>query len=535
MNDPQRPFWDRRLSRRDAMAGAGGLSLAAFLAACGSSSSDSSSSTATASVAQKRGGNLRVAVAGSGPKDIIDGQHIVAKADQARLVAGWETLLTFDRDYKLSNDGLAEEVTAEAPDSYVIRIREGIEFHNAKTMTADDVIYSIKRMLDPKLGLFGGAALSSVDPSKITKVDARTVRMKLKQADSTIPEALAAYVAGIVPEGYTREDKVQVGTGPFKLQSFEPGKQSVHTRFDNYWRDGKPYVDQLTIIDIDDPAARVNALVSNQVDTVIDVPFAQVPIVKANPALVLFENEGGGWLPLCMAIDQEPFTDPRVRQAFRLIVDRDQMVAQAFAGHARVANDMYGVFDAAYPTDLPQRRQDIEQAKSLLKAAGKENLTVELVTSDQASGMNDMCKVFAQQAKAAGVTVNLKVVDGGTFYGPQYLKWTFAPDYWGTRGYLSQVAAGSLASSPYNETHWPPSGSSFEAQYKQALAATDAAKRAEIIHQMAQLEYEQGGYIIAAFQNLIDAYSSKLTGLSKNRGTLNLDSYGHNWADISFL
>jgi len=250
---------------------------------------------------------------------------------------------------------------------------------------------------------------------------------------------------------------------------------------------------------------------------------------------VLFENEGGGWLPLCMAVDQEPFTDVRVRQAFRLIVDRDQMVAQAFAGHARVANDLYGIFDAAYPTDLPQRKQDIAQAKSLLKAAGKENLTVELVTSDQATGMNDMCKVFAQQAKAAGVTVNLKIVDGGTFYGNQYLKWTFAPDFWGTRNYLNQVAAGSLPKSPFNETHWPPKGSNFGALYQQALSETDATKRAGVIHQMYQQEYDQGGYIIAAFQNLIDAYSSKITGFLKNRGTLNLDSYGHNWADVSFL
>jgi hypothetical protein len=102
--------------------------------------------------------------------------------------------------------------------------------------------------------------------------------------------------------GYTRGAD-QVGTGPFKLQSFQPGKQSVHVRHPNYWREGKPYLDQVTIIDIDDPVARINAMVAAQVDAVVDVPFAQVPIVSANKNLVLFENEGGGWLPLCMRID----------------------------------------------------------------------------------------------------------------------------------------------------------------------------------------------------------------------------------------
>lgn len=535
MSDPNLPLWNSRLSRRQALAAAGGLGLAAVLGGCGSSSDNPPSTSKTSGTPKsKKGGNFRVAVAGGGAKDIIDGQNIVGKADQARLVAGWESLLTFDRDYQLTSDGLAEEVTAEKPDVYVIRLRDGVEFHNGKTIGAADVIYSLRRLVDPKLALFGGAALSSVDGNQLKKLDARTVRMTLKQPDSTIPESLAAYVAGIVPDGYAREDKVQVGSGPFKLASFQPGKQSVHTRFANYWREGRPYVDQVTITDIDDPAARINALVSGQVEAAVDVPFAQVPVVKGNGSLVLFENEGGGWLPLCMAIDQGAFADVRVRQAFRLIVDRDQIVKQAFAGHARVANDVYGIFDEAYPQDLPQRSPDIEKAKSLLKAAGKENLTVELVTSDQATGMNDMSRVFAQQAKAAGVTVRLKVVDGGTFYGDQYLKWTFAPDFWGTRGYLAQVAAGSLPSSPYNETHWPPKGSNFEALYKQARAEIDKTKKAQIIRDMYQLEYDQGGYIIASFQNLIDAYSTKMTGFQKNRSTLNLDTFGRNYNDVSF-
>src|SRR6185295_12828654 len=153
---------DRELSRRGVLAGAGGLSLGALLAACGSSNTGTATAPA-ASGTPKKGGQLRLAVAGSGAKDIIDGQNIVGKADQARLTAGWETLLTFDRNYKLTNDGLAEEVTAEKPDVWVIRLRKGIEFHNGKTLGAEDVIYSLQRLVDPKLGLFGGAALSSVD------------------------------------------------------------------------------------------------------------------------------------------------------------------------------------------------------------------------------------------------------------------------------------------------------------------------------------------------------------------------------------
>ena len=452
----------------------------------GEASAPESSAAETQAVQGTPGGSFRVGLTGGSAKDIVDGQNIVNKPDQARLLAGWETLLVYDREYKLTNDGLAEEVTAEGPDSYVIRLREGIEFHDGKTVGADDVVYSIKRLIDPELGLFGGAALSSVDPNGITKEDERTVRLKLKQADATIPDALAQYVAGIVPDGYTDKGTSmkdgQVGTGAYMLESFTPGQESRHVKNPNYWRSGQPFFDEVVVTDFPDDAARVNALLAGQVDAVTDVPFAQVQVVEGNDALTLFENEGGGWLPLCMAIDQEPFTDPRVRQAFRLIVDREQMVQQALAGHGRVANDLYGVFDAAYPTDLPQRAKDIDQAKSLLAEAGKEGLEIDLQTTNGGTGMVESAKVFAQQAKEAGVKVNVKVLDGGTFYGDQYLKWTFSSDFWGTRGYLSQVAAGSLPSSPYNETHWPPKDSNFEELYKQALAG-DRRGRAHRDHQ----------------------------------------------------
>jgi peptide/nickel transport system substrate-binding protein len=568
----------RHLSRREVLYGAGAMAAALGLAACGGSDDDGGAATTAgsdtgaapstaggassaqpiggaetsvggstsasdaestaAAPAGKAGGTFRVGLTGGSAKDIVDGQNIVNKPDQARIVAGWETLLVYDRDYKLTTDGLAEEVTAEAPDTYVIRVKPDIEFHNGKTLAAEDVIYSIKRLIDPKLKLFGGAALASIDPAGITKVDDRTVRLKLKQPDANITDGLAQYIAGIVPDGYTGKgssvDDGQVGTGPYVLKSFTPGQESRHERNSNYWRTGTPFFDEIVVIDFPDDNARVNALLAGQVDAITDVPFAQVPVVEKNDQLKILESEGGGWLPLCMAVDQEPFTDPKVRQAFRLIVDREQMVQQALAGHGRVANDMYGAFDACYPTDLPQRAQDIEMAKSLLAEAGQADLTIDLQTTNGATGMVESAKVFAQQAKAAGITVNVKVLDGGTFYGDQYLKWTFSSYFWGTRTYLSQVAAGSLPSSTYNETHWPPKGSKFEDLYKQALAEPDEMARCEIVRQMFQEEYDQGGYIIPFFNNLVDAYSTKVTGFEDNRGTLNLDAFGRGYTAISF-
>src|ERR1700716_2171877 len=268
-----------RLTRRRLLINAGvlagGVMMAGPLAACGTSTPTSTGGT------PKRGGNFRLGVTGGGSGDIIDGQKITTKPDQARLVAGFETLLEYDTNYKLQTTGLAESVTQEAADKWVIRLKQGITFHNGKTLGADDVIYSLRRISDPKQGLFGTAGLASIDPNNITKVDDRTVRLNLKQADSKIGGPTGQYYNGMVPVGYTRAGE-QIGTGPYKVKSFTKGQQSVHERNPNYWRSGLPYFDTVTIIDFPDVAAQVNALRGGQIDALTDVPAAQISVVPGH-------------------------------------------------------------------------------------------------------------------------------------------------------------------------------------------------------------------------------------------------------------
>ena len=529
------------LSRRELLVGAGGVLLAGGLAACGSSGSSSSAASgggSTPAGTPKKGGNFRLGVTGGGASDIIDGQSIVTKPDQTRLIGSWETLMTYNEDYVLGTEGLAEEVDSSVPGQVDVRLRSGIEFHNGKTLTADDVIYSIKRILNPKEGLFGAAGLASIDANKLQKMDANTVRIVLKQPDSTIPDQLGQYFNGIVPVGYERKGALKwVGTGPYKIQSFTPGQQSVAVRNENYWRPASegPWFGQVTVTDFADSAAQVNALLSGQLDAITDIPFAQIDTAKAQ-GIAILEGTGGGWLPLCMAIDMDPFTDVKVRQAFRLMADRQAMLEQVLSGHGSVANDIFSPFDACYSSDLAQREQDIEQAKSLLKSAGQDGMTVDLHTTNGAAGMVDSANVFASQCKAAGVTVNVK--NDPNYYGDQYLKLPFSVDFWGTRGYLPQVGLGMLPPPcPYNETHWPPKsgeGADYISLYQQALKETDPTKRCDIIHEMQKAEYDVGGYIIPFFNNLVDAHSAKVEGFKVSKATLNLDTFGHGYRTIWF-
>jgi peptide/nickel transport system substrate-binding protein len=489
----------------------------------------------------KRGGTFRLATSG-GAQDFIDGQHIVAKSDIARLMAGWDRLAYIDEKFNIQLE-LAEELRAEKANQYLIRVKSGIEFHNGKTLNIDDVIYSIRRTANKKLGLFGNGALQAIDLNRMKKLDKRTVRLFLKRPDVTLIETFGQYFQGVVPKGYAPKSfrggpLHTIGTGPYKLKSFTAGRQSVHVRNENYWRDGQPYFDQVIISNFPDDSSKVNALLSGQIEAMADVPFAQVPVVRRRNNLKIFISQTGAWTPLCMAIDQEPFTDVRVRRAFRLLANRPQIVAQGLSGFGRIANDIYSPFDPAYAGDeFPQRKYDPERARSLLKAAGKENLSIDLITSPQDTGMVEGATIFAENAKAGGVTVNVKNVDGGTIYGDQYLKWTFSADYWGTRSYLPQVAFGTLAGTAFNETHWDKYSKypRFAALYNQAVATVDPKKRADIVREMQRMEYDDGGHIIWGFKNLTDAYSTKVGGFKADRGTLNLNKYGNGFRTIYFV
>jgi peptide/nickel transport system substrate-binding protein len=539
VTDPRLEWLDDPVTRRQvlrgALSGAVVLGAGGVLGACGGDDNGGGGGGGGGTPAEtggklKTGGALRVGATGGGAKDSIDAHRPTVDTDIMRCWNLYESLAVRTPDFSELQMLLAESIEPDKnPKSWTVRLKEGITFHNGKPVTADDVIFSLRRILDPKDPKVGAASIGYVDEKRLKKMDERTVRITLEFANAGFPDDIGQYFNAIVPTDY--DVKNPVGTGPFQYKSFTPGQQSEFTKYADYWEEGKPYVDSLTIIDFPDDTARTNALLGGQVDVIDNLPAAQVQNVKANPNLRVVSSETGAWQPFTMRVDQAPFDDVKVRQAFRLIVDREQMVQQVLSGQGSIANDLYARYDPVYASDLPQRQQDLEQAKSLLKQAGREGLTVELVTAPVFQGIVEAAQVFAQQAKGAGVNVKVRKVDSGTFYGDNYLKWTFAQDFWASRVYLSQVAQGDLPESPFNETHWKDP--KFIDLIQQARAEVDEGKRADILHEAQTMQYEQGGYIIQYFSNIIDAHSAKLGGFVEAKCGF---PFGNYWLkNIGFL
>ncbi|MCU1686520.1 MAG: peptide transporter substrate-binding protein [Amycolatopsis sp.] len=508
------------LSRRSFLSAATGgvalLAAAPLLAACGAGVG---ASQAAPTGPPRRGGTLRVGVTGGGSADTLDPHIPATNPDIARVINLYEPLLYRDHDFQLEMV-LATSVTSSADaKTWTAVLRDGVRFHDGRPMTPADVVATFKRITDPKDPKSGAAALTML--AEVVPVGTNTVEFRLNAPATAFDDLLGQYSLGIIPADFNPAKPI--GTGPFKVDSFTAGLQSVFTRNEYYWRGGEPYLDELTLINFADDDARINALLSSQVDAIDQVPVALIDVLRSDARIRVLNSETGTWLPFTMRVDRPPFDDVRVRQALRLVVDREQMINQVLSGQGRVGNDLYAPFDPAYASALPQRRQDIAGARRLLAEAGHANLDIELVTAPIQAGAVEAAQVFQEQAKAAGVTVRIRKVDTTTFYGDNYLKWDFAQDFWYTRNYLPQVANGSLPDSPYNETHW--ADPQFGQLIAQARGTVDEKARAALLKQAQRLEYDSGGLIIWGFMNQVDAYQVYVAGLVPDRTGVSLSGY----------
>lgn len=507
---------DDGFTRRDfmkaAMAGAIVVGAGGSLSACGGGAS--SSATPTASVAPKRGGVLRVGVTGGGPTDNIDAGLFFTNVDGLRLFQLYNSLYAFDKEVK-PQLSLAEEATHNSDATeWTVRLRSGVTFHDGKDLTAEDVIFTFQRILDPKLAMLGANFIKSMDIANVKKLDNLTVKIPFHVPYPQFPEAMATYFYFIVPVGYT--PKHPIGTGPFKYESFTPGQESVFSRNDNYWQSGMPYVDKLIISDYSDETSQVNALSSHQLDLVNALSNSSIPMVKSGGNDVLIEI-GECWTPFTMRTDMPPFTDVRVRQAFRLVIDRPQMLQLVFGGHGLIGNDLFDPYDRTYNHSIPQRTVDIEQARSLLKQAGQENLSITLISADVNAGMFKAAQIFAQQASAAGIKVNVRHIPVSQLYGPNYTKWQFAQDAWNYNPYLFTTQYATIPGGLFNECHvnYPP----YTKLWKEFNVTVDPNIQSEIAHEMQLMEWNglASGFIVPYFVPQIDGMGSNVRGLTTSK------------------
>lgn len=403
---------------------------------------------------------------------------------------------------------LAESMTPnEDLDVWTIKLREGVKLHNGEEFIADDVISSIRFILDPNNAFAPSTQLGFIDISKIRRVDDHTVELALKKPYGPVPAAFA-HDRLVMRSVRGASEKNPVGTGPFKLDSFTPGQQANFTRFEDYWGKQSGFRN-LRIQFFQEQPAITNALRGGQIDIAYSLPFTDIEPLSRVEGIEILASDSASYLLIEMNITAKPFNDQRVREAMRLLVDREQIKTNAYGGYATVANDYIGNNTACEPPKLPQRVQDLARARALLEEAGVSDLSFELVTDAAYPGMLETGQLFAQQAAAIGVKIEVRKLDVATFLN----RWREWP------------AAIGFTSSPYLVTatnHFLPGGeenatnfndAEYNALAERLYATVDVAMQCSLIAQMQAIEWDRGGDIVPTYSKAVTAYRNTIKGL----------------------
>lgn len=500
MNNPS--FMKQPMSRRALFAGGLGVAATATLAAC--SSPAPSGGGGGGSSTPSSGGRLRVGYLGGSGADAIDPILTTGSPDTVRMRQVYDNLTRYNED-GVVEPFLAEEFIEEDPFTWTIKLRQDVTFHHGKTLDADDVVFSLQRLLGPESHNATGAAM--IDPEGIEKVDDYTIRLKLARPAYYLMEALTMPATSIVPVDFDPANPV--GTGPFSLVSFTPGQQVVFARNDDYWR-GAPYLDEVEVTTFSDESARINALQSGQIDAAPLVAASYASVIESAGGIHIFQYPGGRFENFVLQTQSAEFSNPEVRRAMRLLLNRQQIVDQVYSGRAVIGNDVPEPTSVFYNDSLPQWEQNVEEGMAMLRSAGAADMQLELVTAPLTTTMVNAAEVYVQQLVEAGVDARISQIDAGAFYGPGFGERPFTQDIWGGWTFPAFTDMALLPGASFNETAWD--NSDFASAFEAASLTSDLDERKQHLWDAQEILHTDGGTIIPAFMDVLDGYSDKVDG-----------------------
>jgi peptide/nickel transport system substrate-binding protein len=491
------------LTRREFMQG---------LLATGLTVSAASALVATTPVARaampKKGGKITFGWDQHGPADTLDPILFTSTIDYTRGRAGFNGLLQFNDDMSMRPE-LAEEWSVnDNATEYTFKIRKGVTFHDGKPMTADDVVYSMSRHIAKDSASKGNALVNMISEWK--KVDSHTVKAILNSPDSDLPAKLGEKQTKIVKKD-TVDFKMGNGTGPFVLESFEPGVRSTHVRNENYWREGANF-DAVEVTAITDPLARANALIAGDVDLINQVDSKSVALVEQAEGVRIVSTPSSGFAGICILKNTNPGENDDFVKGMQYIQDRDRIVRSILKGHGTPGNDHpIGVaFGADHCSELPQREYDPDKAKFHL---GKSGITsAELHVAPVKLGIVETCLLMQANLKKIGFDLAIKKVPNDGYWGAVWMKEPLNVVSWNMRPTANSMLAIQFApGANWNDTFW--NNDRMGELLKAQLAETDPDKRHAMLCEMQGLVNTGSGMVIPYHVNILDGISDRIQGV----------------------
>lgn len=469
----------------------------------------------------KKGGRIRVAGYSSSTADTLDPAKQSLSTDYARCNMFYNGLTSLD-DRLAPQLALAELIENDKATTWTIKLRKGVTFHDGKPLTSADVVYSLARHNDPAVGSKAKALASQMEEIKATGPNEVTIKLSSPNAD--LPVVLGTFHFHIVKDG-TTDFSTAVGTGPFKCKEFAPGVRSIAVRNPNYWRDTGPFLDEIEFFGISDASARVNALLSGDIDLAGGInPRATKQILDGGNHAIL-ETKSGNYTDLVIRLDSAPGKDPDFVLGMKYLMDREAMKTSIYRGYAEIANDQpVPPLNRYFAKDIPQRPFDPDKAKFHLGKAGVLGTTLPIVASPAADNSVEMTVLMQQAARKLGLNIEIKQVPADGYWSNYWMK---VPVGFGninprpTADILFTLLFKSDAA--WNESAWK--NEAFDKLLVAARAETDEVKRTKMYRDMQLMIHESSGIGIPLFISNLDAYTSKLKGL-RPMGTGGMMGYG---------
>ncbi len=400
--------------------------------------------------------------------------------------------------------------------TWTFHIREGVTFHDGKPCTADDVVFTFKRLQDKEVASVLRANLEMV--TGIVAVDPHTVRFDLSIPYADLPAMTAGYQAAIVSAGGVAALTTQpIGTGPFKFVEYRPGDQMVLDKNPNYFLAGLPKVDRAILRIIPEHTTAVAGLESGAIDIVYDLPPEQADRLKKSTVANLVELPSGTWQGVIMHNKEKPFTDPRVRQAITKLIDKPEVTDIATFGHGTPTITPLPPTHPYFRHDISVA-SDIPGAKKLLAEAGfADGFSLEMYVPSASSPMERLGTAFRDAAKQVGIKVELRVIPQDKFFAEMEGKVPFNVDmFYGRATPDLMLYPWYHSTGSWNNTLWHYSNAEVDKLLEAARQTIDRDEQKKLYGRFQEIIAADGPGCVCFVVNFACGVSKKVSGFASS-------------------
>jgi peptide/nickel transport system substrate-binding protein len=477
-------------------------------------------------MAVQRGGTLSIAT--SSAVKSLDPHKVVGSESYHATFHIFSTLTRISKDLSAKPELAKSWSHAGKAIKWTFNLNEKAKFTNGRDVTAEDVKFSLDRVLDKNQSPRG---YSKIGPIKeVIAKDKHTVIIILKRPYLDLPVDLGGvYPRIIAKENVSKLSTNPIGSGPFMLKQWKPGGVTTLVRNPNYFlmgEDGKalPYVDTYKIIPIKENTSQVAALKSGSVNMMYRINYDLISTAKKDKTLKLIGGSTPGYQPLVLNIvpvlkkgedkaKAQIFKNKKIREAFSYIMHREALLKMALSGYGTIGNDQpIPPFHAYANKNIKPKKQNIKLAKELLAQAGvKPGTHFELYTSAGRSGMVELATAFQQMAKGAGINIDIKLRDIATYWTDVDFKVPFMTSNWGGRGTINaSLKPYYITDGSANETHY--SNPELDKLLNLAESQSDFTKRKALYAQVQQIISDSCVTLIPYYKNAYGVVRSNIHG-----------------------